>query len=464
VESLSQRLARHVLAVRYEDLPPSVVAATKASLLDAIGVTLAASGIGEGCDAFVDLARESGGRPESLILGHGFKVAARDAALANGAMAHALDFEDAFDGAPLHPNAPVIPALLALAQARGGVSGKDLITALAVGCDLVCRIGLCLTAPMEKRGWYPPPMFGAYGAAAVSSRLLSLTEAQVLDAFSLTLCQSTCSGELKSSPRSLMRAVRDSFAAQAGVVSAQLAKRGVIGFDLPFEGKAGFFNLYADGAYDPDVLTGGLGQRFYGEDVSFKAWPACRGTHAFIEASLDIRREPGFAIAEVVSIHGEGLELLWMLMQPQAQKRAPKTAIDAKFSLPFTIAAALIDGAVTLDSFTPAMMARTDILALAERVDYATVPDWGQDRMASGRLEVRMADGTVHRREILNAFGHPTNPIGLETLVAKFKDCGRRAAKPYSDAALDRLAERILSIETLDDAGAGLFDGLDLSA
>ena len=287
-EAVSSALAHHVVSAQFEDLSPAAVEATRKSLLDALGVSLGASGLGEGCAVFAAQAIACGGKPESTILGFSTKVPAAMAAFANGSMAHALDFEDAFDGAPVHPNAAVVPAALAVAQAIGGVSGKELLLALAVGCDLVCRLGVALTANLDSYGWYPPPILSAFGAAAAAARLLRLTETQVLDAFSLVLCQATCSAELKYSPNSVIRAVRDAFPAQAGVVAAQLAQRGVSGFERPFEGNAGFFATFARGNYDPQLLLRGLGREFLGERISFKPWPSCRGTHAFIECALKI--------------------------------------------------------------------------------------------------------------------------------------------------------------------------------
>jgi 2-methylcitrate dehydratase PrpD len=461
METLSHRLARFVVETRYEDLPPEAILAAKKSLLDAIGVSLAASRIGEGCQAFVDLARASGGKPEATLLGHGDKVAARDAALANGAMAHAIDFEDAFDGAPLHPNASMVPAALAVAEARGGVSGREFLTALAVGCDLVCRIGLCLTTPMESFGWYPPPMFSAYGATAAAGRLMGLTAEQMVDAFSLTLCQSTCSGEIKVSADSLIRAVREAFGAQAGVLSAQLAAAGVIGFERPFEGGSGFFQIYGRGLYDEAILTADLGQAFHGPGVSYKAWPSCRGTHAYIEAALQLR--DGVSPEDIAEIRLGGTPLQRMLIEPTEQKRAPATAIDAKFSLPFTVATAFTRGKVTLDDFTPDALARPDVLALAPRVSYEVIADWGPDRMASGRMALLLNDGARRDIEIADALGHPRNPISDDALVAKFRDCAARAARPYAAADIARLALRILHLEALEDVGAELFEGLALA-
>src|SRR5690606_11754415 len=131
------------------------------------------------------------------VLGHDFRTSAELAALANGAMAHALDFEDTFDPTAGHPNASLVPAVLALAQTSGPVSGKELITPAAGGGELACRIGLSLRVPVEAGGWYPPPIIGAMGAAAAAARLRRLSPRQVADCPSLMLCQVSCAGEIK---------------------------------------------------------------------------------------------------------------------------------------------------------------------------------------------------------------------------------------------------------------------------
>ena len=147
----SAALAKYVANSVFEDLPEKAVAMTKMSFLDALGVTLAAGGLCDECSAFVEIALESGGNEESTILGFGKRVPAHMAAFANGAMAHALDFEDAHDLALVHPNAATVPAALAMAESIGHVGGKDFIVALAVGCDIVCRLGLAF---QENPGEY----------------------------------------------------------------------------------------------------------------------------------------------------------------------------------------------------------------------------------------------------------------------------------------------------------------------
>jgi 2-methylcitrate dehydratase PrpD len=446
-DGLSRRIARHIVQTTYRELPTTTLAATKASLLDALGVMMAATTLGEGTQAFADLAMDGGGPQEATLIGRGRRVPLLMAALANGALAHAIDFEDGHDGAPVHPNAAQIPAALALAQAHGIADGRLLLTALAIGCDLGCRLGLALRTDPATLGWYPPPILGAFGALAACAKLIDLDERQIVDAMSLLLCSTTCSGEIKYAPRSHMRAVRDAFPAQAALQAVLLAKRGVVGFETPLEGRAGLFALYARGDYDLDRLVDGLGKRFEGDRLTFKAWPSCRGTHAFIEGALAIRAELGEAAAPIEAIDLIGHPVMRMLDEPHDAKRAPATAIDGKFSAPYCVATALSDGEVTLDSFSPSARARPDVAALAHRVTFSVIDGANADAIASGGITVRLSDGRVLTRFVTEPLGHPANPIGHAALAAKFRQCAALAVMPPDPAGCDAIIDAIGTLE-----------------
>jgi len=448
---ISKHLAAFIADTTYEDLPKKTVEMTKRSILDAIGVTLAASGLYAPCRAFAEMAVESAPGNEATILGFQLKAKAEHAAFANGAMAHAMDFEDAHDKALLHPNAAAFPAALAIAEARGRVSGKSFITAMAVGCDLVCRMGLAMEEITTRDGWYLPPIVGAFGAAAAVGKLLALSPAQIVDAFSLTLCQATCSAELQDSPHSDVRAVRDAFAARSGLVAALLAEKGVRGFDFPFEGKAGFFNLYVGGRYDPSVLINGLGQSFEGENISFKPWPACRGTHPFIEAALKIRLENCIQSEDIASVRTVSSPFSRMLTEPASAKRRPKTAIDAKFSIPFGVATALAYGDVKLLHFFPERLTEPTVLQLVDRIHCNIDESLSQKDAAKGLVEITLKDGTKVSQGIDVPLGNPANPIPSKALVDKFFDCAGLAAQKLPESRIRQIADGFLNLEKVDD-------------
>lgn len=448
---LTAKISEHVATTPFATLPASAVHATKRALLDGVGVILAASGLSEEARPFVEMARAGASQDGATILGHRLRVAPGAAAFANGAMSHALDYEDAFDLAPTHPNASLIPAALAMAEAHGPVSGEEFMAAMAIGCDLVCRLGLSLRRPMEEGGWYPPPILGAFGAAAAAARLMRLSPRQTSDTFSLLLCQTGCPGEIKYSADTVIRAVREAFPAQAAVTSVELAARGVRGFDQPLEGKAGFFRLYVGAQYDPAAILTGLGEHFWIERLSFKPWPACRGTHAYIEAVQQLGREHRFAWSEVAEIRLEGGEIQEMLFHPESRKKRPATSIDAKFSLPFTVALALVRGSVGLDDFTPAALNDPDLLSVAAKVSYRRRPEWGREHAASGAVEVMLADGRQCRAEIMEPLGNPDRPLSDDQLKSKFSACAARSAKPRPPEEIDQIADRILALEAEPD-------------
>jgi 2-methylcitrate dehydratase PrpD len=447
---LTRKLAAHVARVRFADLPAAAVLSAKRSLLDAIGVSLGASGLEPACAPFAALAAESSG--PCTVLGTPVRASPLMAALANGALAHALDYEDAYDGAPVHPNAASVPVALALAERTPGIDGRRLITALAVGCDLVCRLGLSLRENPDRYGFFTPPILGAFGAAATAAQLLELDEDRIVATFALTLAQTTSSSQWKTDPDSSLRAVRDAFPAYTGLLAASLAARDVRGFEGAFEGKFGLHALYARGECDPAPLLDGLGKRFLGEAVSFKPWPSCRGTHAFISAAIELASRHAIATEAIETIEARGAVLNTMLMEPLVQKQRPATAIDARFSLPFCIGLALANGRVSLDDFTPAALADPRVLALARRVTFTPVDGTGMREAVSGELTLQLHGGVRHSLRVEHPLGHPRHPLSDDQLIAKFVDCASRAAHPVTAAHARRAAGTILAIDTAASA------------
>ncbi len=447
-ESLA--LARHIAATHFHDIPMPVVETTKRSILDALGVTLAASTLGEGCQSFIDLAVAEASGGACTIVGTGHKVSPTMAAFANGAMAHALDFEDAHDAALVHPNAPTIPAALAIAESLGNVSGRDFITAVALGSDLVCRMGLALKRDLLADGWYMPPILGAFGATAAACKLLGLNERQILDAFSLALCQATCSAEQIHSRRTIIRSIRDAFPAKAGLISALLAQRSVIGFEQPFEGRGGLYQSYARGEYDRDKLTADLGKTFEGGRVSFKAWPSCRAAHPYVGAALELVANHQVNPQEIQSIHIIVSPTNRMVCEPAPVKLNPATAIDAKFSLYFCVATACIHRQVTLDQFTPDALTDSAVLALAHRVTYSFDPTLERGSTVQGTVAIHLADRSL-TQAVGVPYGHPANPMSDMALISKFKDCARHARRALRPADADRIVQLVLAMDKIEN-------------
>jgi 2-methylcitrate dehydratase PrpD len=438
---ITRILARHLAGVRYEDIPPGALHAAKRSLLDALGVSLGASGLEPACAPFVALASESPGPCQ--VLGFALTSSPLMAAFANGALAHALDYEDAYDGTPAHPNAASVPVALALADADSAITGRSLLSALAAASDITCRLARALRDNPDRYGIYTPAVLGAFGAAACAAKLLGLDEDRIVATWGLTLSQAMCSSQFKRDPLSSLRAVRDAFSANVGLQSARLAQLGVRGFEAAFEGEYGLYATHARSACDEERLLDGLGAQFLGERVSFKPWPSCRGTHAYIEAALQLRAQHALDPRSIAAIVAHGAPLNRMLAEPLAQKQAPRTAIDAKFSIPFCVAVALEHGDVTLDHFTPEALSSPR--PLARRVSYRV--DETRGAAISGTLELHAHDGAILIAHIDQPLGHPDHPLDDDQLVAKFINCATRANLPLSPMRAEAIARTLLKLE-----------------
>ena len=216
-------LAQNVAGVNYKDLPPEVVEVTKMSVLDTLGVIVAASGTVPGIPEMVELAKETGGREESTIVGFGGRVPAWMAAFVNAAMGHALDYDDLHHGAMVHPSSPAVTAGFAVAERVGNVTGSDFIAAVALGNDLACRLGL--SVPL-KGTWHPTTVFGVFGAAAISGKLLGLDEEKMVNALGLAYHQ--CGGAGSGvGDGALAKRMGPGLAAKAGITAALMAERGI---------------------------------------------------------------------------------------------------------------------------------------------------------------------------------------------------------------------------------------------
>ena len=419
--SETRLLARFAAETSAASVPGYVLDAARMSLADAVAVMLAASGIGEGCAAFAEVARVSGSGP-CVVIGHGFTTSAPMAAFANGAMAHAMDFEDTHDHAIAHPHAAAIAAVLAVADTLDNVSGEEVLAAIAIAGDLVCRIAGAFEVNPDNFGWHTTPWLGVFGAATAAGRLLNLNPEQMTDAWSLAMSQMGSFGELKNSPATHIRAVRDAFAAQAGVLGAMLAARGVKGYGEPLQGSAGFFAAVVRGEYVAARLIGNHGERWMGSEVSFKPWPCCRGTHAYVDAALRLASRLQIDPFHIDKIDVVINEKNRMLCEPRALKIRPDTAISAKFSIPFTTATALLRGTVSIDTFDAESLQDSTVLGLAAKVHYIVDESIPLRDVTRGSVTLHMAAGS-ETEHVIHARGHPLCPLTREQLREKFDDC-----------------------------------------
>ena len=438
--------AENAVRIRYEDIPPAAIKVAKLNVLDTLGCALAGSS-GEGSREIVALVKELGGRSEATVLAYGGKVSALDACLANGAMADAHDYSDIHETAHIHSGIVTIPSALALAESRGGVSGKDFLTSLVLGADVVCRMGMAM--PVVPPTFILSSIYGYLGSAVTSGKLLGLDAKQMMSAIGLAYNQAAGNkqGVLEGD---LSKRMQAGFAARGGLLAALMAQKGITGPRNALQGKLGLYNAYHGGHYNPEFLTPGLGEQFEGVNMSFKPYPCCRFVHAHIDTALALSREHDIQAAEIESISA------FVNREPHAQceplhiKRNPRTIVDAQFSIPYTTAVALVRRKVTFDDFTPAAIKDPVVIAVANKVSPVLDLSLCAHEPPAAVLEVKTRRGTFTKR-IEYALGHPLNPISDDALAEKFRDCAAHAVKPLSEKRLADLISTVAKLERLAD-------------
>ncbi len=324
-----------------------------------------------------------------------------------------------------------------------------IFTAVALGNDLTCRLGLAVTWAHD---WHLTPVLGIFGALATSSKLLRLEASNILDAFGIGLCQSAGTMELRYGIGSDLGGMYPSFPAQGGILSALMAQKGITGIKNSFEGKAGLFNVYFGGKYNRAHMLADLGKKFEGANVGFKAWPACGATHVYIEATLGILSEHDILPDEIEAITVYVGDFAQSLCEPLKARRKPSTILDAKFSLPFTVAIAATKRNVVIDDFSPEGLRDEKVLQLAERVKSEFDSRFNEaNNMPPGKVEIETKEGRKYKKQVDFPYGHPRNPLALADIIAKFRDCASHSLKAIPREQMERVIETIIKLEHLND-------------
>jgi 2-methylcitrate dehydratase PrpD len=448
-ETAAQRLAAFGVGLDGSGIPDAVRAGGARHLLDTLGCGLAAVGLGVG-GAGRAVALDEGGTPQASILGTERRVTAAAAALANGALCHALDFDDTHERGICHVSTVVGPAAWAVAEARGA-TGHELVTAYLVGCEVALRIAVAGADGFYARGFHPTSVAGVFGAATAAARLSGLSAAQATNA--LGIAGSFASGLLEYlSDGSATKPLHAGWAAQAGVRAAALAQMEGEGPASVVEGRFGVLASFGDGHGDRDAIVADLGGHWEVAQTAVKLYPACHFGHAPTWAAARLVDEHGLRLDEIeeieVSVPPEGVALV---LEPLADKHAPRTPYEAKFSLPFTVAHLLGHGELGLAAFDPAVIRDETVLALARRVRPEPWRGEVPSRFA-GAATVRTARGAL-ALQVDHPPGSPGNPADDEALLAKFRANARLA---LDDVAVDELAAGVLALDEALDPGAVL--------
>lgn len=419
MEDLVEKLIRHIAKTDYDSLPQEVVTETKKYILDTIGVGLA--GVHEpGCKEVVDLVKAwSGNERGSSIIFYGGKVSPADAAFANSVMMHALDFDDTLDSSAIHLHVSSLPAALAMAEISKKVSGKELITAVALGVDITYRIADAVQSPLS---WIRTATCGSFGAAASAAKILNGEEKQIANALGVVYSQTSGNAQCLVDG-GLVKRMQPAFSARNGVLSAELGFRGITGAVHILEGEYGFFKLYERGQVRPERVTERLGEHFGVMELSIKPYPCCRMTHASIDTALEIFKSHKIDPKKIdeVLVHVSRM-VSDMVGSPFTLRDNPQ--VDAQFSIPYTVALALEVGAVTLNDFiSETVKSRDSTIELSKKVKVVTSPELSDKDISVSDITVKMLNGDSFSDRVNAPKGSPLRPMTFDECYTKFKQC-----------------------------------------
>lgn len=445
--SLGRSIATTLAGLSYEDLPPDVVRIVKLFTLDTLGViggAARAPGMAELTAALT--AWEEDGKATLLLSGRRANPAT--AALANGAAAHSLDFDDQHDPARVHVFCVVLPAVLAAIEAKETpTSGKQAITALAVGVEIFCRLGLACYNSLGK-GWHPTTALGTIAAAAASAKVFGLDAEKTLHALAISFVQLSGTTQFIADG-ALAKRLGPGFAARSGVLAAHLAANGITGPSRFLEGEAGLFKLYERGEVKPEILIDSLGASWRVRDLSMKPYPCCRCVHTTIQLALELRAQ-GISGDDIENGTIELGEVNSKIVGAPFDRTHANPVVHAQFNAAYGFAAGLTDGKVEIGSFTPARI-RADDVAFAARLVTIAASDIEPTAIAPARVRLTLKDGRQIALERWAMKGAPDEPMSEEEVFAKFRSCldWGFSAPPDAVSALQVLC---MSLDELGDS------------
>ena len=441
-------LGEFISRTRFEDLPGDVVETTKKLLLDSMACMIAGS-TAQGCREVVDLFNSWGGRQEATILVYGHKVPSVWAAFANGMMMHSRDFDETHDAGSTHTFVGVLPAALAASEHVGSVDGKTFLTAVAVSVEVVCRLASAAKDPMTVTGWDFPAISSCFGAAAAAAKIFDYSAAEVANTWGIAY--SNVSGTLQVVvDGALTKRMGPAFNIKNGVLAALLSARKITGVINVFEGKWGYFNQYERGHYARESLTKGLGSDYDLVNLSIKPYPSCRYPHASIDAALSLARRGTFSADEVERIKVYLPPAPYGIVGGPFKIRGNPT-VDAQFSVPYCVAAALLRKDVFIPDFEETSVCEPKVMELAGKVVCFPDESVTGKAMVPVRVEVILKNGKVEKERVDAMKGSPQNPLSYEEVIKKFQRCLEYAAKPFSDEKMFNVADLIKKLELVKD-------------
>ena len=460
-----QRLSQFAVSCRDDGLPDDVAADVGGRILDVLGNCLAgraeSNSPAEPDQAVLRTVANWGGAPEAGVIASHERLPAPNAALVNGTLAHALDFDDTHLPSVLHPSASIVPAALAVGEAQGA-QAADIAAAVAAGVEICNRLGMASYIPeirnsvFFEKGFHATSICGTIGAAASAALLYGLDSDGVASAMGIAVSMGSGVIEANRTGGTVKR-IHCGWAAHAGVTAAALAREGVTGPPTVLEGRFGFFAAFLDGKYDAAALLDGLRQRWELTRTVYKPYPSNHFTHPAIDCALALR-EAGLDPADIERIDlGVAAPTLRTIGEPREDKIRPQSPYHGKFSGPFTVATALLGGGglgVYLDDFTDSAFTQ-DKLDLAAKV-YTFADDRATEifpNAFAAVLRVTTKGGTVLEHRVDSSRGGPEHPLSREDLLTKFR---LNASRALADEQVSDLVEAVTRLADGIGAASGV--------
>jgi 2-methylcitrate dehydratase PrpD len=422
--------------------PPLARTRAAAAILDTVGVTLA--GASEPAGRIVQETIAPDGGDTCTVIGGSARASATNAALANGTAAHALDYDDMCFVSLAHPSAPLVSAVLAAGELTAA-SGARLVDAYVVGFEIEARLGKLMNPTHYQRGWHCTSTLGVIGAAAGVSRVLGLDAATTARA--IAIAASAASG-LKENFGTMVKPLHAGLAARDAVLAALLARGGMTASALALEGPQGFLRAMDSAGTDLEHESADLGSRWEIVDtgITVKLYPSCAATHPPLDAILTLRHREGFTADEVERVEVDVDRITPTVLIYDR----PASGLEAKFSLPFCAAAAVVDGRVGIDTFEASRISDARVATLMSRVTMTVDPALGVDMPAltQARVRIQLRDGRTLSQAADGARGYPENPASDDELAGKFLSC---AARSIDWAAAEKALSLVRDLEHLTD-------------
>jgi 2-methylcitrate dehydratase PrpD len=415
--SVAKDLGSFAESVKSAELPQGARDTIRNLLLDVTGLCVAARN-----NDYVAAARASAIQNGSAsALGHAGSFGPYDAALINGTAAHGEDYDDTFEGGPVHAGAVIVPAVLAIAEERG-LDGDAVTRGIAVGVELMCRMSLVTPQAIHKACFHPTAVIGAPAAAGAVAAAIGLNASKTMHAIGVS--GSLASGIIEYlADGSWTKRLHAGAAAQSGMRAALLAEAGFTGPKTVLEGVHGFYKAFAP-SKQPDFvpLLDGLGSNWVLQKLAFKPYACGTMTQPFIDCAVELSQS-GIKAGDIESMVcevGEGtVHRLW---EPLALKHAPPNAYAGKFSTPYCIAVGFLDGKAGFEQFTEARVAEESVRALAAKVSYVIDPDNEYPKNFTGHIRATLKDGTVREARKAHMRGGVHEPLSDSDIAAKFRD------------------------------------------